>query len=58
MERNNNTIFGGNKMKIFVTYSNTPNCIECGNKVNENFLKQDNKFIPILGGKELYKGNN
>lgn len=44
--------------KIFVTYSNTPNCIELGNKPHPNFLEQPNKFIPILGGKELYKGNN
>lgn len=45
-------------MKIFVTYSNTPNCIEYGNAPNSQFLKNPAKFIPILGGKQLYKGNN
>ena len=45
-------------MKIFVTYSNTPNCIEFGDKPHEKFLKNPDTFIPILGGKSLYKGNN
>lgn len=45
-------------MKIFVTYSNTPNCIEYGNKLHDEFLKKPDVFTPILGGKELYKGNN
>jgi hypothetical protein len=43
---------------IFVTYSNTSNCIEFGNMPHNDFLKQPNKFTPILGGKELYNGNN
>lgn len=45
-------------MKIFVTYSNTPACIEFGNKMHKEFLKQPDVFIPILGGKALYTGNN
>lgn len=43
---------------IFVTYSNTPNCVQYGNKPHDEFLKQPNKFIPIFGGKALYTGNN
>ena len=27
-------------MKIFVTYSNTPNCLEFGNKMHDKFLEQ------------------
>ena len=45
-------------MKIFVTYSNTPACIEFGNTMHKKFLKQPDIYIPILGGKALYTGNN
>lgn len=45
-------------MKILVTYSNTPNCIQFGNTMHPQFLKQPSKFIPILGGKAKYDGNN
>ena len=36
-------------MKIFVTYSNTPNCIEYSNNMHEQFLKKPDVFTPILG---------
>jgi hypothetical protein len=45
-------------MKIFVTYSNTPNCLEFGNKMHDKFLEQKDKYIPMLGGKKNYNGNN
>lgn len=48
-------------IKIFVTYSNTPNCIDSINEHNgmhPEFLKQKNKYIPILGGASSYNGKN
>lgn len=45
--------------KIFVTYSNTPNCLEfSGSSMNEKFLEKKDIYVPILGGKKLYKGSN
>lgn len=45
-------------MKIFVTYSNTPNCYEFGDKPHEEFLKKPDVFVPVLGGKANYKGKS
>lgn len=48
-----------NKLKILVTYSNTPNCVESvlkHNGMHPSF--NQNKYIPVLASAETYTGNN